>query len=95
VELFYVVMIKAQDRTSFIVSNGLSLKLRILQLYLVLRVNKSQTKTWSEQEVALRWKQLFKGHILVDRWLSNTVTTQAEKENRLSLLLYGANAYMT
>jgi hypothetical protein len=79
-------MIKAQVRTSSIVSNGLSLKLRILQLYLVLRVNKSQTKTWSEQEVVLRWKQLFKGHILVDRWLSDIKTTQAETDKALEFI---------
>jgi REP element-mobilizing transposase RayT len=68
--------------------------------HLVLRVNKSQAKTWSDQEVALRWKQLFKGHILVDRWLSNTVTTQAEKEKSLDFIalwrerLYDLGWYM-
>jgi REP element-mobilizing transposase RayT len=68
--------------------------------HLVLRVNKSQAKKWSDQEVALRWKQLFKGHILVDRWLSNTVTTQAEKEKSLEFIalwrerLYDLGWYM-
>jgi REP element-mobilizing transposase RayT len=54
--------------------------------HLVLRVNKSQAQTWSDEEVALRWKQLFKGHILVDRWLSDTVTTQAEKDKALEFI---------
>jgi REP element-mobilizing transposase RayT len=68
--------------------------------HLVLRVNKSQAKTWSDEEVALRWKQLCKGHVLVDRWLSDTVTTQAEKEKALEFItlwrerLYNLGRYM-
>jgi REP element-mobilizing transposase RayT len=68
--------------------------------HLVLRVNKSQAQTWSDEEVALRWKQLFKGHILVDRWLSDTVTTQAEKDKALEFIalwrerLYNLGWYM-
>jgi len=35
----------------------------------VLHVNKQRAEDWSMQEVAERWMQLYKGHMLVHRWL--------------------------
>ncbi|WDE06529.1 transposase [Thalassomonas viridans] len=54
--------------------------------HLVLRVNQHQAKQWDSREVALRWMQLFKGHPLVDRYLSDTQTTQAETDKALELI---------
>jgi hypothetical protein len=68
--------------------------------HLVLKVNKPKAQAWSDQDVALRWKQLFKGHILVDRWLGNTVITQAETDKALEFIavwrerLYDLGWYM-
>ena len=54
--------------------------------HLVLRVNQQQAKQWDSREVALRWMQLFKGHPLVDRYLSEAQTTQAETDKALELI---------
>ena len=54
--------------------------------HLVLKVDKAKAETWSDVEVALRWKQLFNGHVLVDRWLTNKSVCQAEKEKALTLV---------
>ena len=62
--------------------------------HLVLKVNKDLVSQWDDKDVALRWMQLFKGHVLVDRWLSDTVTTQAETNKALSLItLWRARLY--
>ncbi|WP_281560124.1 transposase [Thalassomonas sp. RHCl1] len=54
--------------------------------HLVLRVNQHQAKQWTNREVALRWMKLFKGHPLVNSYLSDTQTTQAEKDKALELI---------
>ena len=54
--------------------------------HLVLKVDRHQAEQWSSREVALRWMQLFKGHPLVDRYLSETKTTQAEIDKALELI---------
>ncbi|WP_274053280.1 transposase [Thalassomonas haliotis] len=54
--------------------------------HLVLRVNQEEAAQWQCREVALRWMQLFKGHPLVDRYLSDVKTTQAEKDKALELI---------
>jgi REP element-mobilizing transposase RayT len=68
--------------------------------HLVLKVDKEKADTLSDEEIALRWKQLFHGHIMVDRWLTNKATTQAEKDKALEVIqtwrvrLYDLGWYM-
>lgn len=38
--------------------------------HVVLHVDVERANTWSKEEVAQRWMQLYKGHLLVDRWLA-------------------------
>ncbi len=68
--------------------------------HLVLEVDKSKADSFSDTEVVMRWKQLFNGHILVDRWLTKPDITQAEKDKALVLIqvwrerLYDLGWYM-
>ncbi len=68
--------------------------------HLVLKVNKDLVSQWDDKEVALRWMQLFKGHVLVERWLSDIETTQAETDKALEFIaiwrarLYALGWYM-
>jgi hypothetical protein len=68
--------------------------------HLVLKVNKDLVSQWDDKEVALRWMQLFKGHVLVDRWLSDIKITQAETDKALEFIakwrerLYDLGWYM-
>jgi len=68
--------------------------------HLVLKVDDSKAKSWSDADVAMRWKQLFNGHIMVDRWLTKPDITQAEKDKALELIsiwrarLYDLGWYM-
>ncbi|MBL4940722.1 MAG: transposase [Colwellia sp.] len=54
--------------------------------HLVLKVNKAEAENWSDIDVALRWKQLFNGHVMVDRWLTKPGITQAEKQQALKVV---------
>ncbi|GAB1261811.1 transposase [Aurantivibrio plasticivorans] len=38
--------------------------------HVVLHVDKSRADGWSQHEVVERWLQLYKGHMLVDRWMT-------------------------
>jgi len=68
--------------------------------HLVLKVDKEQALAWSDVEVAMRWKQLFNGHLLVDNWLSDKNITQAETDKALEFIqkwrlrLYDLGWYM-
>ena len=68
--------------------------------HLVLKVNKNIVSQWDDKEVSLRWMQLFKGHVLVDRWLSDIKTTQVETDKALEFIsiwrerLYDLGWYM-
>jgi REP element-mobilizing transposase RayT len=68
--------------------------------HLVLKVNKDLVSQWDDKEVALRWMQLFKGHVLVDRWLSDIKITHAETDKALEFIakwrerLYDLGWYM-
>jgi hypothetical protein len=55
--------------------------------HLVLKVNKALVSQWDDKEVALHWMQLFKGYVLVDRWLSDIETTQAETDKGACFIL--------
>lgn len=39
--------------------------------HVVLHVDKQRAQSWTDAEVAERWMQLYKGNLLVDRWLAN------------------------
>ena len=55
--------------------------------HLVLKVDKDKAESLSDLEVVYRWKQLFNGHVLVDRWLTKKNITQAETDKALALIL--------
>ncbi|MFT7561266.1 MAG: hypothetical protein ACI93R_003192, partial [Flavobacteriales bacterium] len=38
--------------------------------HVVLHVDEARATSWSNAEVAERWMQLYKGHLLVERWLA-------------------------
>ncbi|MCP4233324.1 MAG: transposase, partial [Aestuariibacter sp.] len=46
----------------------------------VLHVDKEQAMAWSDGEVAHRWKQLFSGHPLVDRFVRSEALSGAEQK---------------
>jgi len=54
--------------------------------HLVLKVDKEKAEALNDYDVAIRWKQLFRGHVLVDRWLTNKASTQAEKDKALEMI---------
>ena len=68
--------------------------------HLVLKVNKKEVEAWSNEDVVLRWKQLFSGHVMVDRWLTKPDITEAEKKQALVIIdtwrnrLYDLGWYM-
>ena len=68
--------------------------------HLVLKVDKDKADNYSDVEVVMRWKQLFNGHNLVDRWLTKPDIAQAEKDKALKLIqvwrerLYDLGWYM-
>jgi len=42
--------------------------------HVVLHVDKQRAQSWSDLEVVERWMQLYKGNVLVDRWLADPNT---------------------
>jgi REP element-mobilizing transposase RayT len=46
--------------------------------HVVLRINAEQAKDWPMDEVIERWYQLFKGNMLVDRYLNGDLVSDAE-----------------
>ena len=46
--------------------------------HVVLHINMAEAESWSEKEVANRWRELFKGNLLVDRWLQSESLSEAE-----------------
>lgn len=46
--------------------------------HLVLYINSKKAQQWTELEVVERWKQLYQGHSLVDRWLLQEQLCPAE-----------------
>jgi hypothetical protein len=47
--------------------------------YVVLHVDSDKAKEWSEREVILQWTQLYKGHLLADRYLTGDVMSGTER----------------
>ena len=54
--------------------------------HLVLKVDKEKAEQFTDEEVAFRWMQLFTGHNLVNRWLTEPNITDAEKEAALEIV---------
>ena len=46
--------------------------------HVVLKVDLDRLSSWSDDEVLQRWRQLFKGNFLVDRYVSGQSLTKAE-----------------
>ncbi|MEW8537840.1 MAG: hypothetical protein AB2565_19435 [Candidatus Thiodiazotropha endolucinida] len=47
--------------------------------HVVLHVDRETGNSWSEHEVITRWTQLYKGHLLADRYLAGEVISGAER----------------
>ena len=48
--------------------------------HVVVRVDGERAAAWPDDEVIRRWRQLFSGGVLVERFLSGEATTQAERD---------------
>jgi putative transposase len=48
--------------------------------HVVLHVSVDQASEWSDVEVAQRWMRLYKGHLLVDRYLAGEPLRTAKRE---------------
>ena len=46
--------------------------------HVVLHVDADKAKNWSDEQVILQWNQLYKGHLLADRYLAGEVMTKVE-----------------
>jgi putative transposase len=46
----------------------------------VLRVDSARAQSWSTEEVISRWRRLFRGGVLVERFLKGEATTRAERD---------------
>jgi len=69
--------------------------------HVVLHVDKARALAWSREEVVERWLQLYKGHMLVDRWLAEPgALDKAQQEVVFALIekwrerLYGIDWFM-
>ena len=47
--------------------------------HVVLHVDREKGSSWTEREVITRWTQLYKGHLLADRYLAGEVMSGAER----------------
>jgi REP element-mobilizing transposase RayT len=47
--------------------------------HVVLHVDSEKAKAWSERDVILQWNQLYKGHLLADRYLAGDAMSGAER----------------
>ncbi|MDN5850908.1 MAG: transposase, partial [Nitrococcus sp.] len=48
--------------------------------HVVLRVGSDQAEDWSDEEVIRRWRQLFTGGVLVERFVRGEATSRAERD---------------
>src|SRR5210317_409680 len=55
--------------------------------HVVLHVDKERALSWSKQEVAERWLQLYAGHMLVDRWLMAPGTLDASSLRKVDEII--------
>ena len=54
--------------------------------HLVLKVDECKATGLTDKDVAQCWKQLFNGHVLVNRWLSDEKVTAAETNKALEIV---------
>ena len=47
--------------------------------HVIVRIDKSQALQWSDKEVTDRWRQLFNGDLIVERWRSGELKSKAEE----------------
>jgi hypothetical protein len=47
--------------------------------HVVLHVDHEKAKGWTERELITRWTQLYKGHLLADRYLAGEVMSSAKE----------------
>jgi len=58
----------------------------VMSNHIVVRIDASETKTWSDEEVAERWTQLFSRPNLIHRYLSQSTLSTAEKDRVADLV---------
>jgi hypothetical protein len=46
--------------------------------HIVVRINADETQTWTDEEVATRWMQIFTGPLLMHQYLANASLTEGE-----------------
>ncbi len=54
--------------------------------HIVLHVDEKRSLEWDDKEVVERWKRLFQGVLLVDRYLSGQCGTDAEAHKALEVI---------
>jgi REP element-mobilizing transposase RayT len=54
--------------------------------HVVLHVDKEKATSWSKRQVITQWTQLYKGHLLVDRYLAGDTMSRAERAALSELL---------
>jgi len=54
--------------------------------HLVLRVNQAQAESWSDREVIRRWKLLFTGPVLIQRFLDGACRSPAELDKVVEII---------
>ena len=54
--------------------------------HIIAHVNVDQSKSWSLEEVCLRWKKLYHNPPLVERWLNEESSSQAEADAAIALI---------
>jgi hypothetical protein len=47
--------------------------------HVVLHVDREKANSWTENEAITQWTQLYKGHLLADRYLAGEVMSSAER----------------
>jgi REP element-mobilizing transposase RayT len=57
--------------------------------HVVLHVDKQRAESWSLEEVAERWLQLYKGHMLVDRWLADPAAVDSAVMDKVIEIVEG------
>lgn len=55
--------------------------------HVVLHADKNRASDWSLQEVVERWKQLYKGHVLIDRWQQNRKAMSAAEQEQAEKII--------
>ena len=59
--------------------------------HLVLHVDNEINQTLSNEEVCPRWCRLYSAPSLVERWMKQQLTTQAEQDVALEIIITGAS----